>query len=714
MYDDQRGYTPVSPRAEQEPFIRQNPVLTTAPTAVATPSTILGIPAGWLFGGFLGGLLLAVAIALGIAAFGIVMANLDNIENRYECSKTEIDLYSLYERYPDVNTSDWLTQSRDLYSSSYNGHLGDLGSDIKRAVGFCPGSVNSIASTADGVGITGTPTISQDLGMVFFADHGLVGAHTGVTIHAVDLTTCVAVWSATLTALTTQTLATSVNDVDGVDNPLADIYSSLQIVRNDTNGFVVVFGDMGTGAYYNFTMCEVLAAGSCGSRIFVLDATTGELLHRTLIIEAVASVTNYTRQSDAIRMSPMIYRGQAYFGTTSNQTYDVVTTDTINFYSLIGSVNINSGAITMLEPVLNAAGSIIANGNFGAMMDGTPPIDIDADLVIYGSGRLLNQSTTIAQCLQLPGRNRINCMPYGLNSNQLFAHSIYDTVTSGATNAQWRYSPYGVDAWNADCITGTSPNCPTEAGPAYAYGTGSVIIKNECGQRFVVSMGQSGTLYSNDAQTGDKQWTTYIGPSSNETATYGLSFDGNSIYFALGNLEKKSYLTLSGVKRCDSMWVKVNAWTGQIQNIIPVPCSRASADCVADIIPDPFLAGIIDPLFLTFADRGTERAAAAVYCPTTDVTDLRQGAFGATAVGSVITTNKLMLAGSFSGHMHVYGHRGNYITSLAQCDTGIVFGGASIAQLNNGQVVAAWGCGYGTGPYLGSFGDDELRIMRVA
>lgn len=219
-------------------------------------------------------------------------------------------------------------------------------------------------------------------------------------------------------------------------------------------------------------------------------------------------------------------------------------------------------------------------------------------------------------------------------------------------------------------------------------------------------------MYTNDAQTGLRRWSTYLGPSSNQTATYGMSFDGTYIWTALGNLDKKSYLTLDGTKRCDSMWIKVNAWTGEIADIIPVPCSRASADC-PDIVADPFLMVYYPTNILDFSNRGPEKAGAAVACPTTDPLDARQGSFGATAVGPVITTNHLMLAGSFSGHMHAYDLKGNYVASLSQCNTGIVFGGASASLMDDGSTLLSWGCGYGTGPYPATFGDNELKMIRV-
>jgi hypothetical protein len=681
------------------------------PTSTAT-SIIdpLFTPTGAIIGGILI-VLLAIAIA-GMAAtgFGISVGYFDNIKNGVPCNKNKVDTYSLSERYPDSNKSDWLTQSRDFYSSSHNPHLPNLGSNVQRATGFCPAGVSSFSTGSNNIGVTVTPTVSQDLGMMFFADHGVVGTHLGTTIYGVNLSTCVLKWSVTLQDLTAQTSPVpGGNDPDGIDNPMADVFSSLQLVSNRFKGNpVIVFADMGTGMYYNQSMCDTLQ--TCGARLFVLDTMTGALFVRTLIKETSPIVVNYTRWSDEVTMSPQVYREIAYVGTTSNETYTVVDTGLLDFYGVYAGINIYDGTIMFIDTVNNAFQT--NDGNIGSGFAGTPPIDIESNLILFGVTNALNYSESVAACLAA-GNSRYVCQD-GLNNNQLFAIDAADAITQGtATITQWRWSPFGADAWNAACLTDSVNPCPSFAGPYFGYFAGSMIIQNQCGQRFVISIGQSGSLYSNTVNDGSRQWITYLGPTSNATATYGMSFDGTNIWVTIGNLDKKSYLTLDGVKRCDSFWAKVNAWTGVLEDIIPVPCSRASVDCPA-IVPDPWLTGFFPTNVLDFSNRGHARNGSAVRCPTTSPTDDRQGAFGATAVGSIITTNKLMFAGSFSGHMHVYGLDGNYIASLEQCATGIIFGGASIAKLNDGKTLLSYGCGYGNGPYEGRFGDNRIIMLQVA
>jgi hypothetical protein len=669
-------------------------------------------PTGLL--GFLAFIAFLAVAGMALYAFAFVVDNKSNIENGVPCSTDKVSEFSLDQRFPEAIRTDWRSQSRDLYSSSHNGHLPNLGTNIRKAVGFCPGLIDHISATPNGVGITVTPTVDTELGLLFFSDHGFSSNHTDVTIYAVRLSTCEIAWSQTLTNYTQQAIAVAQSNGDdaGIYNPYADMYSSIQIGILNINVKLglkaLVFGDMGTSSYYNLSMCDTV---SCGARIFILNPSNGNIYSRLLIEETTPAVVNYTRYGDQIRVSPQIYRNVAYFGTTSNQSMTVVNDGILNFYGVIGAVDFNRRNVVFVNPINRA--DQINDDNIGVGIEGTPVIDLDTDLVIYGSTYAYNQSTTIINCLTAEP----NTPPYScsgnLNNNQLFAIDTNIATTFGdASVAQWRYSPYGADAWTAGCLTGSSYPCPEEAGPYFGYFAGSLIVKNQCGQRYVISVGQSGTMYANDAQTGLRRWSTYLGPSSNQTATYGMSFDGKYIWTALGNLDKKSYLTLDGTKRCDSMWIKVDAWTGVIADIIPVPCSRASSEC-PDIVPDPFLMVYYPTNILDFSNRGTEKAAPAVSCPTTDPLDSRQGSFGAIAVGPVITTNNLMLAGSFSGHMHAYDLHGKYIYSLPQCDTGIVFGGASASLMTDGSMLVSYGCGYGTGPYPAEFGDSQLKMFRI-
>lgn len=659
-----------------------------------------------------------VGIGLGIASFAIVMSNLNTIEHgkTKTCSSTKVFDYSLTGREVDTAATDWLTQSRDYFSSFHNGHLSNIyDGSVKRASGFCPGGIDYVRTTVGGVGVSVTPTVSNELNMMFFADHGDKDGFN-VIIYAINLTTCAPVWTKLMSDFTSE-LALGGNDAAaGFTNPLANVFSTIQVTNNRfsyTTGGILVFGDAGSGMYYNKTMCDV--SQRCGARIYVVGALTGTLYIRSIVKEAVSTIVNYTRWSDMITMAPQIYREIVYVATTSNETYTVIDNGILDFYGVYMAMDIFDGVTIFATPV-NSAAQITA-GNIGVGIASTPPIDLDSSLILFSTTNALNYSQATYLCLQA-AQAAFPCQASGMYNNILYAVDIPTAITEGTVaRHQWHWSPYGADAWNGACLTGIAAPCPGPsdfASPNFGYQATTTIIENECGQRFIVSVGQSGTLYSNIVLTGQLVWYVYLGPSSNKTATYGLSFDGKSIWVTVGNLDKKSYLTLDGTKRCDSMWIKVNAWTGVIEDIIPVPCSRASQDCPA-IVADPYLTGdFFSESVLMFVNRGTEKFAAAVACPVTSNADIRKGSFGATAVAPIITTNNLMFAGSFTGHLHAYTLAGEYVASLSQCETGIIYGGASISKLLDGKVLLAYGCGYGAYGYPITVGGDQVKTLLLS
>lgn len=406
--------------------------------------------------GIIAGAALLTAIILGVIAFGIVEANIGHIENGVPCATNKVSVFSLNERFPEAIRTDWRSQSRDLYSSSHNGHLPNLGTNIRKAVGFCPGLIDHITATTGGVGITVTPTVDTELGMLFFSDHGFSSNHTDVTIYAVKLATCEILWSRTLTNCTQDAIpsAQSNGDHAGIYNPYADMYSSIQVGILNINVYqslkALVFGDMGTSNYYNLSMCDSV---DCGARIFILNPANGNLYTRLLIKEQTPAVVNYTRYGDQIRVSPQIYRNVAYFGTTSNQSMTVVDDGVLNFYGTIGAVDINNRTVVFVSPI-NTVGQINAD-NIGVGIEGTPSVDFDADLVIYGSTYAYNQSSTIISCLSATPTTLPYSCTGNLRNNQLFSIDTNIAKTSGeASVAQWRFSPYGADAWTAGCLTG--------------------------------------------------------------------------------------------------------------------------------------------------------------------------------------------------------------------------------------------------------------------
>lgn len=677
---------------------------------------------------YAGGLLFILLVLLGVAGFGIAIWDYNHIKGEEtQCNVDKVDQFALSRRYDDSERTDWRSFARDLQSSAHNPHLSTTGGDdIRRALGACANGATEFLVTGT-IGVSATITMDADSNMLFVADNGVSATPTAITgrIYGVTLDPaggCTITWSKTVQSLGSQvsTVAVPVKGNDatvGFTNPMAKVGTALTVTRNETGGLILVFGDTGTGSYYNWSTCNSSFPNPCGARVYGVEATTGQLIWRSIVKEATPTVTGYLRQSDRVGTPAKVWGSTAWFGLSTNQSYDVIATGRIDFYGQYFAVDINDGAILVDAPVNSAAQ--IAAGNYGAAINGMPAVDPYHDYLIYGSSYLLNQSLTVYNCL-VAGYSRKYCLGDGINSNQLFAIIGVPTVPP-ATTAVWRKSPYGVDAWNEACLsTPVGASCPSNNGPRFGYDTAPVVIANECGQTYAISLGDSGTLYANEIGTsgGAPLWTTYIGPSGNNNTDNGISFDGQNVYFAVSNTDKKSYLTMDGTLRCDSFWASVNAWTGKINWIEPTPCSRASSECPA-IVADPWLlaAGTFSAATLTFADRPTQKNGAAVTCFGTPAEDFRNTpSIGSIAIGPVVTTTNLVFAGSFSGHMHVLSSKtGGLVTSLSRCTTGIVYGGASVGVMQNNEKIVTWGCGYGNGIYSNNaiYASTEVKVLRI-
>ena len=656
----------------------------------------------WLFWGpFF--FLLFVGASLGITGFAQVNSQWSYI-TQHQCNPQYVDQFGLTERIFDTKRTDWPSWSKTLQSTRYNPHV-----NVKNVYNWqyiCGNGTQAYAILNTNNGISATPTTSYDLNMIFVPTWGYNNG-TGSYLHAIYASTCNIAWSVAMANLTSQTGVPG-NDPNGVINPNVTVRNSLTVFQNRTGGINLIFGDLGTSATYNITTCPNVTV--CGARVYAIEASTGKLLWRTLIIEPTP-ITGYARQSDAITSSPTVVGSEAYFGMSSTQTSTTAFTGYLDFYGRYFGVDVNSGALLWIHRV--NSDQQIMDGNYGTSVWGSaPPYDYQSQQVFYGSGNLYNYSSSVAACLAA-GHTRQYCMEDGINDD-----SVFGVRTNNDGERTWIYSPLGVDAWNEACAGFGNPhNCPINPGPDYDFGTGTIIIENQCGQRFLIALQKSGILYSFDVDTGNLAWTRYIGPGSFVIGSWGISFDGQQISFGWGNSEKRSYLDLQGNLRCDSFWVGVNPWTGHINWLTPAPCSQASATCASQVpFYDSLLTGIVPQSQLTYADRGIQRAAPALPCYGSVAEDYRNlPALASVNSGGVIVTNDYIFAGAWSGYMHAFNKQsGQIVYTFPRCPTGVIYGSASISLLQNNVQVLTWGCGYTKlGPIVDSVGSDALMMVSL-
>jgi polyvinyl alcohol dehydrogenase (cytochrome) len=125
------------------------------------------------------------------------------------------------------------------------------------------------------------------------------------------------------------------------------------------------------------------------------------------------------------------------------------------------------------------------------------------------------------------------------------------------------------DDWNVACISSTTQNCPSPAGPDFDFGSGPNLftVQTPNGPRTIVGAGQKSGVYSAfDPDTGHLLWATQVGPGSVVGGIeWGSATDGRRIYVAIGNADHRSYtLQPSGQTATAGSWSALDAATGRI------------------------------------------------------------------------------------------------------------------------------------------------------
>lgn len=125
------------------------------------------------------------------------------------------------------------------------------------------------------------------------------------------------------------------------------------------------------------------------------------------------------------------------------------------------------------------------------------------------------------------------------------------------------------DDWNVACISSTTQNCPSPAGPDFDFGSGvnMFTVQTPSGSRTILGAGQKSGVYSAfDPDTGRLLWATQVGPGSVVGGIeWGSATDGQRIYVAIGNLNHRSYtLQPSGQTATAGSWSALDPASGKI------------------------------------------------------------------------------------------------------------------------------------------------------
>lgn len=288
--------------------------------------------------------------------------------------------------------------------------------------------------------------------------------------------------------------------------------------------------------------------GDLLSRVYAMDAQTGQLLWRTRP-DAHPNAT--------ITGTPILSGDTLYVPISS---LEVVTAADPNyqcctFRGSVAALNASTGAMkwqhyTVVEAATEHSATLAGMpimGPSGAPVWGSPTIDFKRGQLYHGSGE--NYSS-----------------PADDNSDAVFA---VDLKTGART---WRQQLTKGDAWNMACILKNNPNCPKESGPDFDISASPLLIDGQNGRQMLVIGAKSGFITGLDPDDRGKiLWQTRVGRGSIQGGVhFGMAAEGTRIYVPIVDIADNSDGTRS-TEQGNAGLHALDAMTGRILWSVPAP-----------------------------------------------------------------------------------------------------------------------------------------------
>jgi polyvinyl alcohol dehydrogenase (cytochrome) len=287
-----------------------------------------------------------------------------------------------------------------------------------------------------------------------------------------------------------------------------------------------------------------------GANIMGIDATTGTL--------------EWIEKADPdphsiMTGSPVLVGDTAFWGTSQSGT-PTYPGALVAFDALTGTILWRSYSLP------NPSGT--AGDWSGAVMFGSPSVDVQDGLVFAGFKMYTSEPASVASCNAAAASGfSESCEPSGTYFSSLVA---FDMTTGDVV---WSYRVFGPSAYAQAC--GSLPAavtwCPAESDNVSFDIGGSAPNVFQLDGRTVVGIGQKSGVYTLlDAKTGAFIWATLVGPGGDQGGMeWGTAYDGSRIYVSITNQHHIPYdLTENGVLTntvaTGGSWAALDPATGKI------------------------------------------------------------------------------------------------------------------------------------------------------
>ncbi len=283
-----------------------------------------------------------------------------------------------------------------------------------------------------------------------------------------------------------------------------------------------------------------------GAWLLAINAATGALRWKTQL-ESPA-----TDPFAVVTTSPTVVDGTVYTGVASFEEGAAGFIPNFPCCKARGSavaINATTGRIKWKTYTVPAGYS------GGGIWGSNPAVDADSNTIYFSTGNNYSRPKPEAES-SIPGTTYGACIAAGgtpatCNSPKNNVDAII-ALDMGNGKLKWArslvtWNQFGVidgsDDWNVACIIPSfltpGPNCPTNPGPDYDFGSAPNLItyRTSRGPKTIIGAGQkSGIYFALDPKTGATLWQTQVGPGSTLGGMeWGSATDGQRIYVQVTN-----------------------------------------------------------------------------------------------------------------------------------------------------------------------------------
>lgn len=303
-----------------------------------------------------------------------------------------------------------------------------------------------------------------------------------------------------------------------------------------------------------------------GATLMAVNKKTGDLIWSTKIEEHSAAI---------VTQSPVIFGNRVYVGVSSIEWLFAADPDypCCTFRGSVVALDVNTGEI--IWKTYTVPDIVGYSGN--AVWGPTPVVDRKRGTLYVTTGQNYKVPEAVLVCVA-ENEGDPDAVEACIAPDNYFDSILALDMDTGAIKWDTRALPY--DAWTLACIfpdeAPESANCPSPAGPDFDFGEGPALFKvrGDRGEpRELLGAGQkSGQYWALDPDTGEVIWVTKAGPGDFLGGLlWGSAVDGERIYVANANGGFQDWELIEDRIVDYGFWSALDAASGEILWQTPDP-----------------------------------------------------------------------------------------------------------------------------------------------